>query len=174
MSGPITWYHCTGCLYGNWLPGDPRGWRSRNHRIHVDGDYHAPPDAGRFTHVHRRSSALLKQPPMWLSAAQRQTICDAWAEAIQHYGLRSAAIAIGSRHWHLLLGCADGRPGRWIGRLKSWSLKRLQWRDQRPAGTIWAEGSRAEPIRDRSHWRHAKRYIERHARQGAAVWVWDA
>ena len=33
------WYHCTAHTYGTWLRGDPRGWRARHHREHVDGDY---------------------------------------------------------------------------------------------------------------------------------------
>ena len=32
------WYHVTGGTYGSWLPGDPRGWRARGRREHVDGD----------------------------------------------------------------------------------------------------------------------------------------
>ena len=45
------WYHCNGSTYGTWLPGDPRGWRSRNHRVHVPGDYRTPPPPGRFDHA---------------------------------------------------------------------------------------------------------------------------
>ena len=33
------WFHCTLTAYGNWLPGDSRGWREQHHRRHVDGDY---------------------------------------------------------------------------------------------------------------------------------------
>ncbi|HEX3314753.1 MAG TPA: hypothetical protein VHR72_07680 [Gemmataceae bacterium] len=28
--------------YGSWLPGNPRGFRSRKHRIHSSGDYKNP------------------------------------------------------------------------------------------------------------------------------------
>ena len=38
-----SWYHCNGTFKGNWLRGDERGWRSRNHREHVEGDYKNPP-----------------------------------------------------------------------------------------------------------------------------------
>lgn len=34
-----SWYHVTIHVYGSWLRGDPRGWRSRHHREHADGDY---------------------------------------------------------------------------------------------------------------------------------------
>jgi len=31
------WYHVVSHVYGSWLRGDPRGWRSVNHREHVEG-----------------------------------------------------------------------------------------------------------------------------------------
>jgi hypothetical protein len=33
-----TTFHCNGTFEGNWLRGDERGWRSRHHREHVEGD----------------------------------------------------------------------------------------------------------------------------------------
>ena len=32
------WFHCMTSAYGQWLPGDPKGWRERNHRKHIEGD----------------------------------------------------------------------------------------------------------------------------------------
>jgi hypothetical protein len=43
MSAWRDWYHVTGSTYGAWLPGDPRGFRTRHHRQHVEGDYKDPP-----------------------------------------------------------------------------------------------------------------------------------
>src|SRR4029079_6566514 len=40
------WYHVTNHVCGSWVRGDPRGWRSRHHREHVDGDYKNPPPTG--------------------------------------------------------------------------------------------------------------------------------
>lgn len=37
------WYHIMCHTYGTWLPGDPRGFRTRHHREHVEGDYKSPP-----------------------------------------------------------------------------------------------------------------------------------
>src|SRR5690349_5207107 len=48
MSARDHWFHCTTHTYGTWLRGDPRGWRSRNHREHVDGDYKHPPSNGKY------------------------------------------------------------------------------------------------------------------------------
>ena len=33
------WYHVGSNTKGTWLTGDPRGFRSRHHREHVEGDY---------------------------------------------------------------------------------------------------------------------------------------
>jgi hypothetical protein len=32
-----------GHTYGTWLPGDPKGFRTRHHREHIEGDYKKPP-----------------------------------------------------------------------------------------------------------------------------------
>ena len=40
------WYHVTCNTYGTWLRGDPRGWRERHHRRHVEGDYKHRPAPG--------------------------------------------------------------------------------------------------------------------------------
>jgi hypothetical protein len=170
MAGAMTWYHCTGSMYGNWLPGDRRGWRSRNHRIHVPGDYIHPPDPRLFARTHRRSRTLLQSKPMWLDPAQRRIICLAWDEALRHYSLGRGEIAIGSRHWHLLIGCLDQAPKHWVGKLKSWSLKRLAWAGSQPDDPLWAQGCRAEPVRGEKHFHNTAAYIARHHRQGAAVW----
>ena len=40
------WWHVVINSCGSWLPGDSRGFRSRDHRIHSSGDYHHRPPAG--------------------------------------------------------------------------------------------------------------------------------
>ena len=35
------WYHVMCHTYGTWLPGDPKGFRTRHHREQVEGDYGA-------------------------------------------------------------------------------------------------------------------------------------
>lgn len=37
------WHHIILTTYGSWLPGDLRGFRTRDHREHVEGDYRPPP-----------------------------------------------------------------------------------------------------------------------------------
>ena len=42
------WYHVVLSTYGSWLYGDKRGFRTRHHREHVDGDYKNPPSLGKY------------------------------------------------------------------------------------------------------------------------------
>jgi hypothetical protein len=62
----LNWLHCTGSTYGSWLRGDPRGWRARRHREHVDGDYRTPPASGTYEAMHERSKRLMKRPGVTL------------------------------------------------------------------------------------------------------------
>jgi hypothetical protein len=48
QSGPpddpsFAWFHAIITTYGAWLDGDARGFRTRHHREHVEGDYKNPP-----------------------------------------------------------------------------------------------------------------------------------
>ena len=58
------WYHMMASTRGSWLPGDPRGWRSRHGRERCDGDYKHPPPPGAHAARLARSRALLKNPPV--------------------------------------------------------------------------------------------------------------
>ena len=53
------WFHVILGTYGSWLPGDPRGFRTRHHRDHVDGDYKSPPPPGIYEHFHETNTATL-------------------------------------------------------------------------------------------------------------------
>ena len=60
------WYHCTASTYGTWLRGDPRGWRARHHREHVEGDYRNPPPPGTYAPMLAQSKKLMKRPAVHL------------------------------------------------------------------------------------------------------------
>src|SRR5438067_13048428 len=66
------WYHITIHVYGSWLRGDPRGWRSRHHREHVDGDYKNPPPKGKYDNLYELSKALMKRDPVKIQRELRQ------------------------------------------------------------------------------------------------------
>ena len=57
-------YHLIWGTYGSWLPGDPRGFRTRRHREHVEGDYKHPPPPGLYEGLHAYATDSLKKPPV--------------------------------------------------------------------------------------------------------------
>jgi hypothetical protein len=42
----MAWRHLVIFTHNSWLPGDPRGFRSQNHKILSSGDYKNPPPPG--------------------------------------------------------------------------------------------------------------------------------
>jgi hypothetical protein len=46
MTPDGAWYHIMLTTSGDWLYGDARGFRTRHHREHVEGDYKNPPPPG--------------------------------------------------------------------------------------------------------------------------------
>jgi hypothetical protein len=53
------WYHCMGNTFGTWLPGSPKGFRTRHHREHVQGDYKNPPPNGIYEERHKHAKSLM-------------------------------------------------------------------------------------------------------------------
>src|SRR5436190_1901454 len=68
------WFHITTHTYAAWLPGDPRGFRTRHHREHVEGDYKNPPPPGKYADRLARSKKLLTQEPVKLAPEWRPMV----------------------------------------------------------------------------------------------------
>jgi hypothetical protein len=71
------WFHIVLTAYGAWMYGDPRGFRTRHHREHVEGDYKNPPPPGAYADKETRSRASLKQEPVTWSPRWRAIVGDA-------------------------------------------------------------------------------------------------
>ncbi len=163
------WYHVTGSTYGAWLPGDPRGFRTRHHREHVEGDYKTPPPEGEYDWKHKRSMSLTKRDPVRLISKARRLARDAMAEALGVHGAKVAALAVGATHYHILARFPEDNPRHVVGLAKKRSARALSDAGLAARGGVWAVRSRALPINDRAHARAARAYILRHASRGAAV-----
>src|SRR5437763_8982102 len=82
----LHWFHVTAHTYGAWLYGDARGFRTRHHREHVEGDYKNPPPPGKYKEKERRSREELKQPPVVLPAEWRKTVGEAIRDRLLELG----------------------------------------------------------------------------------------
>jgi hypothetical protein len=169
------WYHCMVGTYGQWLPGDPRGWRERNHHEHVPGDYKHPPPVtafskGRYEH----SKRIMNWHAYSIAAADREIVGRLLLRSFQHQGIPTLVLAVCETNFHAMLQVSDHNPKRVLGAAKCFATlnfspiidpstnKRQQ---------IWEGGARAKPIKNRAHAVKAFEYIRKHVREGA--WVWS-
>ena len=165
------WWHLILNTRGSWMPGDPRGFRNRKHRIHSSGDYQTPLPVGEhgglYHYTRQRSSNPVVLPevirPVVVQAIRAK--CD----AMDH---RVLAIAAGKCHVHLLLEAIDTHREikRASARMKQASSYAV--RDALP-GQVWAGGGKPIRVCDPEHQRRVFRYICEHRDQGAYVWRFD-
>jgi acetylornithine deacetylase len=165
------WFHITTHTYGAWLHGDPRGFRTRHHREHIEGDYKHPPPPGKYDAKLERSRRLLKQQPVVLTPEWRGIVGAAIRERLVGLGAQVIAVAVTATHAHVLAKMPDSKEvtREWMGFAKKhvWFLAR----DKGWTGQMWAKKSKATPIKDRKHQENAFNYIVRHKQEGAWVWT---
>ena len=162
---PFLWYHSILNVYGAWLSGDPRGFRTRHHREHIDD----PPPPGKYATYLNFSLQSLKQNPVVLDADLQSSVGNAMREKLQSKGALVACIAVACQHVHILAKMLQGQERNWLG-----AAKRHAWFVLRGRGwgtKLWAKGSHTVLIGDRQQQLNVYRYIMRHAEQGA--WAWS-
>jgi hypothetical protein len=166
------WFHVIVSTYGSWLPGDPRGFRTRHHREHVEGDYKNPPTPGIYDDRHARSRHLLKQPPVVFPAAVRPVVGVALHERLVQEGAEVICLSVGGQHAHVQARMPPAATDHWVGLAKRHVTFVL--RDRGWEGRVWGKRGKVTPIRDRPHQENVFHYIRRHAWEGAWVWcIWD-
>lgn len=163
------WYHIVFNTRGSWLTGDPRGFRSRNHRKHSDGDYKHPPPPGQHSGLHHivRTNS---RSPIVLPADLLEPIGKAVLAKCDQQGHRVLVLAVDSHHVHLLIELPGDRS-RVKQVVGSWKQKASHAVRDRLPGTIWSKSCDPIRIKDRVHHERVYGYILDHARQGA--WVWS-
>lgn len=163
------WFHIIFNTRGSWLPGDPRGFRSRNHRKHSEGDYMNPPPVGQHAGLHRvvreQSGPAVSIPP-GLFGVIGQAVLD----KCEQQGHRVLAAAVDEHHVHLLVELPVDRKlvKQLVG---AWKQKAShQVRDRLP-GSIWSKSCNPVLIKGRAHHERVFAYILEHGQKGA--WVWS-
>jgi len=163
------WRHVVISTLGSWLPGDPRGWRSRRHKRHSSGDYKNPPPAGEHASLHAYSEDQ-SEGVVIIPRDARAVVGRAIVEQLQADGHRVLCVSVGGVHAHALVELPDGMGTmrRIIGRVKCKSSRAIK--DELP-GRVWGSGGKFEQVRDKSHQRNVFWYIL--TKQGRGTWTWS-
>jgi hypothetical protein len=165
------WYHCMGNTFGTWLPGSPKGFRTRHHREHVEGDYKNPPPKGIYEERHESAKSLMKRDPVFLeSMEQRQRVLDELVASLLRRGIPLEVVSVDRVHMHILVPFPDHNPRHWIGVAKKESSHYCKQTGHAPEGGLWATRIKCEPIRNSGHFERTIGYILDHANRGAVVW----
>jgi REP element-mobilizing transposase RayT len=154
--------------YGAWLPGDHRGFRTRHHKKHIEGDYKHPPEED-FSALHAHSKSLLKRPPVRFTVAQRTIVRDALLTSFSKWKVELIALSVDAIHVHVLARFPEHNPRHFIGLTKKESSAFTGGTNGLPRGGLWGARCQCEPISSRDHQVSTVRYILKHCRAGAAV-----
>jgi hypothetical protein len=152
------------------LYGDSRGFRTRHHREHVEGDYKNPPPPGMYADKEARSRASLKQEPVAWTPEWRKIVGGALVARLQHLGAFVLCAAVSRQHVHILAKVPRRQARLWSGLAKkhAWFIAR----DHGWVGKMWGKRGKQAPVRDRRHQVNVYRYILDHKKEGAWVWCW--
>ena len=115
MSQPAwnAWYHPVATAYAQWLRGDPRGWRERDHRLHVEGDYKHRPEPSKYNDaIFEQSKRLMKGEPVFFPPRLRPEIGNRILESFQIQRIHVLAVSVGRKHIHRQVPAARSEGGR--------------------------------------------------------------
>ena len=139
--------------YGNWLPGDSRGFVS-NVR---DGPgpevrHNAPGEVidADMPGLERAAHAALKCPPIRLTLEQARAVLNQFRETAAYRGWLLLAAAVMANHFHAVVGVeGDPEPSDLLRDLKSYAGRVLNKRWGKPAsGTWWTESGSKQKVRN--------------------------
>src|SRR5262245_9593370 len=153
----LRWRHCILNARCSWLHGEKRGFRSRGHRIHSDGDYKDPPSptehAGLRAFHEKRSQSAAR-----FDVDLRVVMLRHFIVKLRSLGYRVIAASLGEQHLHVLVelpwNLAEIR--RIMGKCKQRVSHGV--RDRLP-GSIWSERGDYKWIRDKAHFHNVYGYI---------------
>jgi len=162
------WRHVIVNTKSSWLHGDPRGFHSRDHRIHSSGDYKnpPPPDEHRMLHLYHLNRCGV---PVSISAELRPIICAAFIRHMLNAGHDLEAVSVGETHLHALVHLFEDRAmtKREVGEAKRKASRAVK--TQMP-GSIWSEGGTYKPVNSNEHFVAARHYIRFLQEEDAFVW----
>jgi REP element-mobilizing transposase RayT len=149
----------TNTCYGNWLPGDARGFVGRVWEHRPDD----PAETRRVMHdipgtdydedisgLERASRGLMRGRPIHLTTVQAEVLLGQFQETGGFRKWQLRAVAILFNHFHIVVGVpGDPKPAKVLGDFKSWGTRKLSERFGEPqAKTWWTERGSKRKLAD--------------------------
>ena len=163
----MLWRHVVISTHNSWLPGDPRGFRSKDHKIHSSGDYKAPPPEGEHAGLHEYSKRI-SGPPVVIPLALRAPIGRALLADLHKRDGRVLVVAVAGLHAHFLVELPEdlATVRQIVGRAKTAACHAMH---ARLPGKVWGRYGTYKPVKGVEHQRSAFYYILRQK----DAWVWS-
>jgi len=165
----------TSTTYGTWLPGDTRGFVSTVEndpgpriRHNIPG---TPCDAD-VPELQRSARALMKGPPVYLTAEQAATVRDQFLETIRFRGWIPHALSVMANHFHAVVEAAEEvLSAKILGDLKAYAALALNKKWGKPkSGTWWTESGSKRPLWGEYALVQGVRYVVRGQARPLIVW----
>jgi len=153
----MLWRHVTIGTHNSWLPGEPRGFRAKNHSVHSSGDYRNPPPVGEHAGLFVYSKKISAEPII-IPSDLRAAVGKAMIRKLSKLGYQVLAVSVAGMHSHMLVELpADVKTTkRIVGHCKSASS--LAIRDRLP-GRVWGRLGSFKPVKDPAYQKKVYRYI---------------
>lgn len=172
----MEWWLITWTTYGSWLPGDPRGFRSRRGREYIPPPrrYAKPGEpvydfkeySQRFKEAKEDTEACVKLTPL-----QQRAVMDAVVSEIGAIPVVSAIASVGTTHVHWLAQFGNRPIRTTVGRIKSEATRRLNasgFHGKRP----WSKNCDMKSKSTDQEFRSAFHYIRLHTHEGCLIHIW--
>jgi REP element-mobilizing transposase RayT len=170
-------------FYGNWLPGEERGFVSRVRdqrpedkpsKVRHEHDKLGTPYDRDYSGLHDHAQKLLKCVPIHIALAQAEALLAQFKETAQHRGWELRAVAIMANHVHIVVGVkGDPDPTKVLGDFKAYGSRKLNqgWGNP-PSGTWWTYGGSKRKVKDEAHLRNVIEYV-RNQKDPLLIWIAD-
>lgn len=170
------WWLVTFGTYGQWLPGDPRGfktWRGRRYIPPPEGKSHFgeptynPDD---FRDEHERAQEMV-QTPVSFSPEQRSIVAQAISNDIENLPMTPSILAVAGVHVHLIAKFGGLKVRPTVGRFRFAATQMLH--ENGFVGRFWGKGCHMESLPDEEAFLQAFAYVKSHEAEGAIIKIWQ-
>jgi len=161
------WVHVYSAYRGQWLPGDPRNFNNRRHRIHSEHRVYSD-DPLNWDHAPLHSHAReLSKVKITIGPHLAPRLLEAVHTKLVDMEIRTAALACHPTHFHALIKVGDSDAKRIFGGAKQAGSHAI--RDVLP-GSIWGDSSGVRRLPTFARFASVFWYILAHVEEGAVVW----